>query len=215
MSFWTPDEVELLEKERGLLETGDMNQIWYSGAFTQKFIEKLQYSFYKLGIDMYKGLDEIPAGFYRWTFTQHSQIYSITLPGNRRVHPEAFRKTLIHSIAVPKSTSINGGLLQRSDVEEIYYEGEFGSPKNAKIALNNVRFDHNSLWQVKLEPNYVYAVYQASRDKVRIRGTDGVNPVAWVAFPENLRSIGKVYKVEELSWNGKNYRARGRITEVK
>jgi hypothetical protein len=212
MSFWTPDEVEILEKERELLETGDMNQIWYSGAFSQKFLEKLQWAFCKLGIDMYKGLKIIPAGFYRWTFTQNTLITSVTLPDNMEVDPYAFRGTIISRIAVPKNTKISG---LSSEVEEIYYEAENSGVDKAKIVLHNVRFDHNSPWKVKLEPNYVYTVYQSSRDKVRVRGTDGVHPVAWVAFPENLRSIGKVYKVEELSWNGKNYRVRGRITEVK
>jgi hypothetical protein len=190
-----------------------MNQIWYSGAFTQKFLEKLQWSFCKLGIDMYKGLKTIPAGFYRWTFTQPTFITSVTLPDNIQVDPYAFRGTLISRIAVPKNTLIYG---LTSEVEEVYYESSSGPDGRAKIALHNVRFDHNSHWKVKLEPNYVYTVYQASRDKVRVRGTDGVNPVAWVAFPENLRtSEGLVYKVGELSYNGKNYRVRGGIARIK
>lgn len=214
MSFWTPDEVKILEDNRTLIESENMDRIWKS-SLDKKFVQKLQYSFYKLGIDMYKGLEEIPDGFYRWTFTQPVGIRSVTLPDNMVVMPGAFNGTLISSVAIPVNTRISGGRFYSGDIEEIYYEAKDGPLGNSKIALHNVRFDHNSPWQVKLEPNYVYTVYQASRDKVRVRGTDGVNPVAWVAFPENLRSIGKVYKVEELSWNGKNYRVRGRITEVK
>lgn len=213
MSFWTPEEIEILKKERDLIDIGDMNQIWHSGAFTQRFLEKLQYSFYKLGVDLYKGLKVIPAGFYRWTFTQHTFITSVTLPNGIQVDPYAFRGTLISSVAVPRDTTIYGLTVE---VEEIYYEAETGGECRSKVALHNVKFDPNSLWEVKLKPNYVYTVYQASKDKIRVRGTDGVNPVAWVAFPDNLRTeAGLVYKVDELSWNGKNYRVRGSIRRVK
>jgi hypothetical protein len=212
MGFWTPEEVEILENNRSLIETEDMNQIWYSGAFSQKFLEKLQWSFCKLGIDMYKGLKTIPAGFYRWTFTQNTLITSVTLPDNVQVDPYAFRGTLISQVAVPKNTLVYG---LTGEVEEIYYESPRGADGRAKIVLHNVKFDHSSLWKVRLEPNYVYTVYQASKNKVRVRGTDGINPVAWVAFPEELRELGRIYKVDELSWNGKNYRAKGNIVRIK
>lgn len=55
-------------------------------------------------------------------------------------------------------------------------------------------------------------------DKGRLRafGTDGVNPGAFVAFPNNLRQFeGQKYEVDQLIWNGKNYRVSGDIKEIK
>jgi len=55
-------------------------------------------------------------------------------------------------------------------------------------------------------------------DKGRLRafGTDGVNPGAFVAFPNNLRQFeGQKYEVDQLIWNGKNYRVSGNIKEIK
>ena len=212
MSFWTPDEVKIIEENRSLIESGDVGKIIAPNSPVPEWMKnKLIYSFYKLGLDVYKGLDYIPESFYRWTFIFPTNIRSVVLPENVKVSPYAFRGTLIDTIAVPSSTKITA---LPKDIEEIYYEAADGPACQSKVSMRKVRFDHSSPWEVKLEPNYVYAVYQSSRDKVRIRGTDGINPVAWVAFPENLREIGKVYKVEELSWNGKNYRAKGKITEV-
>ena len=54
-------------------------------------------------------------------------------------------------------------------------------------------------------------------DKGRLRafGTDGVNPGAFVAFPNDLRQFeGQKYEVDRLIWNGKNYRVSGNIVEI-
>ena len=54
-------------------------------------------------------------------------------------------------------------------------------------------------------------------DKGRLRAlaTDGVNPAAWVSFPNDLRQYeGQRYEVDELIWNGKNYRVSGDIIEI-
>lgn len=54
-------------------------------------------------------------------------------------------------------------------------------------------------------------------DKGRLRafGTDGVNPAAFVAFPNDLRQFeGQKYEVDQLIWNGKNYRVSGNIVEI-
>jgi hypothetical protein len=54
-------------------------------------------------------------------------------------------------------------------------------------------------------------------DKGRLRawGTDGVNPGGFVAFPNNLRQFeGQKYEVDQLIWNGKNYRVSGNIVEI-
>jgi hypothetical protein len=69
-------------------------------------------------------------------------------------------------------------------------------------------------------------VSQTSNGKYRVRivthggrlralGTDGVHPAAWVAFPNHLRQFdGQLYEVDQLIWNGKNYRAAGNIVEI-
>ena len=54
-------------------------------------------------------------------------------------------------------------------------------------------------------------------DKGRLRAfaTDGVHPGGWVAFPNDLRQFeGQTYEVDQLIWNGKNYRVAGNIIEV-
>ena len=51
--------------------------------------------------------------------------------------------------------------------------------------------------------------------RLRALGTDGVHPAAWVAFPNNLRQFdGQLYEVDQLIWNGKNYRVAGNIVEI-
>ena len=54
-------------------------------------------------------------------------------------------------------------------------------------------------------------------DKGRLRAlaTDGIHPGAWVAFPNSLRQFeGQEYEVDQLIWNGKNYRVAGNIVEI-
>jgi hypothetical protein len=51
--------------------------------------------------------------------------------------------------------------------------------------------------------------------RLRALGTDGTNPAAWVAFPNDLRQFeGQLYEVDQLIWNGKNYRVAGNIVEI-
>ena len=51
--------------------------------------------------------------------------------------------------------------------------------------------------------------------RLRALATDGVHPAAWVAFPNDLRqSEGQLYEVDQLIWNGKNYRVAGNIVEI-
>ena len=54
-------------------------------------------------------------------------------------------------------------------------------------------------------------------DKGRLRAmsNDGIHGVAFVAFPNNLRQFeGQRYEVDQLIWNGKNYRVAGNIVEI-
>lgn len=51
--------------------------------------------------------------------------------------------------------------------------------------------------------------------RLRAIATDGVHPGGWVAFPNNLRQFeGQKYEVDQLIWNGKNYRVAGNIVEI-
>ena len=54
-------------------------------------------------------------------------------------------------------------------------------------------------------------------DKGRLRAmaNDGVHGIAFVSFPNHLRQFeGQHYEVDQLIWNGKNYRVAGNIEEV-
>ena len=51
--------------------------------------------------------------------------------------------------------------------------------------------------------------------RLRAMATDGEHPGGWVAFPNNLRQFeGQKYEVDQLIWNGKNYRVAGNIVEI-
>lgn len=51
--------------------------------------------------------------------------------------------------------------------------------------------------------------------RLRALATDGTNPAAWVAFPNDLRTAeGQKYEVDQLIWNGKNYRVAGNIVKI-
>ena len=65
-------------------------------------------------------------------------------------------------------------------------------------------------------PSGKYAVRIVSdHGRLRALGTDGVHPAAWVAFPNDLRQFeGQQYEVDQLIWNGKNYRVAGNIVEI-
>lgn len=64
-------------------------------------------------------------------------------------------------------------------------------------------------------PNVVTIVYDDKAHKLRARADDGVHGEANVAFPNNLRNREwQQYEVETLIWNGKNYRASGKIEAI-
>lgn len=63
--------------------------------------------------------------------------------------------------------------------------------------------------------NIVTIVYDRKAHKLRARADDGINGEANVAFPNNLRTVaGQQYEVDNLIWNGKNYRVSGNIKPV-
>lgn len=55
----------------------------------------------------------------------------------------------------------------------------------------------------------------SDKGRLRAQATDGIHPGAWVAFPNDLRQFeGQKYEVDQLIWNGKNYRVAGNIIEI-
>lgn len=63
--------------------------------------------------------------------------------------------------------------------------------------------------------NIVTIFYDYKAQKLRARADDGIHGPANVAFPNSLRNrVGQQYKVDDLVWNGKNYRAVGNIVAI-
>lgn len=63
--------------------------------------------------------------------------------------------------------------------------------------------------------NVVEIFYDYSAHKLRARADDGVHGKANVAFPNSLRNKeGQQYEVDQLIWNGKNYRVSGDIKPI-
>lgn len=90
-----------------------------------------------------------------------------------------------------------------------------GSPVKAASPLNTVMHSAPAHQQEPLGPYVVTIVYDTKAKKLRARANDGVHGEANVAFPNNLRNTeGQLYSVEELWWNGKNYRAGGQIRPI-
>lgn len=86
----------------------------------------------------------------------------------------------------------------------------------AKPAQNNASTSNNTPTQTASTTNRKYMVGIVS-DKGRLRAMsdDGEHGVAFVAFPNNLRQYeGQQYEVDQLIWNGKNYRVAGNIVEI-
>lgn len=67
---------------------------------------------------------------------------------------------------------------------------------------------------VESDDGFVVEVVE-SDGRLRVQGDDGVHGLAWVRFPNNLRTkAGRKYKVDRLRWNGKNYTISGYINFV-
>jgi hypothetical protein len=119
--------------------------------------------------------------------------------------------------------------MELDEIQESMNEGVYDfkpSNKNNWITSNGtqVKLNQQSATQAQAtttkpaitSPNGKCVVVIVS-DKGRLRawGTDGVNPGGFVAFPNNLRQFeGQKYEVDQLIWNGKNYRVSGNIVEI-
>jgi hypothetical protein len=85
-----------------------------------------------------------------------------------------------------------------------------GKPVNKSSAMAV-----NSASTSTQKKHVVTIIYDHAAKKLRGRADDGTNGPAWVAFPSNLRDFdGQQYEVDQLIWNGKNYRVAGNIVEI-
>ena len=82
------------------------------------------------------------------------------------------------------------------------------APKRVYNIYKEIQSRIDGIKEAKVEIVY-------DRTELRARGDDGIHGQAWVQFPKDLRQYGKVYKVDQLIWNGKNYRVKGNIEEIK
>ena len=82
------------------------------------------------------------------------------------------------------------------------------APKRVYNIYKEIQSRIDGIKEAKVEIVY-------DRNELRAKGNDGIHGDAWVQFPKDLRQYGKVYKVDQLIWNGKNYRVKGNIEEIK
>ena len=88
-----------------------------------------------------------------------------------------------------------------------------GSP--SKINTSSAAVSQSGPTQPALNNNKFVVRIISHGGRLRALATDGVHPAAFVAFPNNLRQYeGQRYEVDQLIWNGKNYRVSGNIIEI-
>jgi hypothetical protein len=90
-----------------------------------------------------------------------------------------------------------------------------GAQVNVNASTNNTSSASNAPTAGNQKKYVVTIIYDPTAKKLRGRADDGINGPAWVAFPSNLRDYdGQQYEVDQLIWNGKNYRVSGNIVEI-
>jgi hypothetical protein len=81
---------------------------------------------------------------------------------------------------------------------------------NTQPATNNTQTNSAKTTTGKYKVGIV-----SDNGRLRAMADDGVHGLAFVAFPNNLRQFeGQHYEVDQLIWNGKNYRVAGKIEEI-
>lgn len=89
-----------------------------------------------------------------------------------------------------------------------------GNKINLNVATAQSQPPTQSSTAVPTNGKYVVRIVSHG-GRLRALATDGVHPAAWVAFPNDLRQFeGQQYEVDQLIWNGKNYRVAGNIVEI-
>jgi len=108
-----------------------------------------------------------------------------------------------------------------SKFRQSYMDG-FAAGKAAPPNLNErdffatvSRMDGRARRARRLRGCMVQTVYDPGKRKIRVVGDDGVHGKGWVAFPNTLRTAeGLRYEVPDLRWNGRNYIAIGKPSQV-
>lgn len=94
-----------------------------------------------------------------------------------------------------------------------FWKTSSGQPINVNSVISQPAAAQVAIPQQSGGKCTVRIVFHSGR--LRALGTDGVHPAAWVAFPNDLRQFeGQLYEVDQLIWNGKNYRVAGNIVEI-
>jgi hypothetical protein len=107
------------------------------------------------------------------------------------------------------------------DLEEGIFDNKFSnksswvSASGQPISLAPKQASQVISGQGLMEEKYIVRIV-SHNGRLRALATDGIHPAAWVAFPNSLRQFeGQMYEVDQLVWNGKNYRVIGNINPVK
>lgn len=101
--------------------------------------------------------------------------------------------------------------------ENILVEWVDASGKQVKVSSTaaNQQATISSTNTVKSSGDKYIVGIVSDRGRLRAMSNDGEHGDAFVAFPNNLRQFeGQIYEVDNLIWNGKNYRVSGNIVEI-
>jgi hypothetical protein len=157
---------------------------------------------------------------YNWDKYSDKALYTIWVKEQEKAE-QAAAELELQKISDNKKTSCDlcnepltdAGECPRCDLGDNLDEGVF----DGKIPKSNwVKATSSTASAAKpstVSGNIVTIV--ADNGRLRARADDGTHGPGWVAFPNNLRNQeGQQYEVDNLVWNGKNYRATGQIKTV-
>ena len=136
--------------------------------------------------------------------------YSVDLVPN---DVEASKKLIIDLVNGINSGTIKESIFDDKPVSMSSFVTASGKPVN----IPSSRAYSNQPSQASTTHSNNKYVVRIVYDHGRLRAlaTDGVHPAAWVSFPNDLRQReGQRYEVDQLIWNGKNYRVAGNIKEI-
>lgn len=130
--------------------------------------------------------------------------------------PEPYTKFVFRGTITDKQAESAGYTL----VEGIFDKPSMSNWVSAKsgqqvnLKANNAPATNSAAANRPANGKYVVTIV-SHNGRLRALATDGTNPAAWVAFPNDLRTIeGQKYEVDQLIWNGKNYRVAGNIVKI-
>lgn len=107
------------------------------------------------------------------------------------------------------ATDLDEGVFDNKPSNMINWKASSSTQPSSTVSNNNLSKTVNSSKKI------VTIFYDPKARKLRAQADDGVNGIANVAFPNNLRTTaGQQYEVDQLVWNGKNYRVSGNIKPV-